>query len=208
METTETLNKLVHTILADAEAEAKILLAEAESESARVIKEAQDEAERRRQRILLEANAEAELVKKRELSRTGLKIRMDTLTAKEKLIDQAFTKALEKLQTVTKTPEYIALLENLIVEGAIGLGGGELQVQTNHNDSLQSQNFQKLEKRIYEKTKTNTTLILLPNRINCVGGTIVKTTDGSIVIDNTFEEKLARQRRELRVLIAKTIFGS
>jgi len=208
METTETLNKLVHTILADAEAEAKILLAEAESESARVIKEAQDEAERRHQRILLEANTEAELVKKRELSRTGLKIRMDILTAKEKLIDQAFSKALEKLQAITKTPEYIPILENLIVEGAIGLGGGELQVQTNHNDSLQTQNFQKLEKRIYEQTKTNTTLILLPNRINCVGGAIVKTTDGSIVIDNTFEEKLARQRRELRVLIAKTMFGS
>jgi len=208
METTETLNKLVHTILADAEAEAKILLAEAESESARVIKEAQDEAERRHQRILLEANTEAELVEKRELSRTGLKIRMDILTAKEKLIDQAFSKALEKLQAITKTPEYIPILENLIVEGAIGLGGGELQVQTNHNDSLQTQNFQKLEKRIYEQTKTNTTLILLPNRINCVGGAIVKTTDGSIVIDNTFEEKLARQRRELRVLIAKTMFGS
>ena len=208
METTETLNKLVHTILADAEAEAKILLAEAESESARVIKEAQDEAERRHQRILLEANTEAELVKKRELSRTGLKIRMDILTAKEKLIDQAFSKALEKLQAITKTPEYVTLLENLIMEGAIGLGGGELQVQTNHNDSLQTQNFQKLEKRIYEQTKTNTTLILLPNRINCVGGAIVKTTDGSIVIDNTFEEKLARQRRELRVLIAKTMFGS
>lgn len=208
METTETLNKLVHTILADAEAEAKILLAEAESESARVIKEAQDEAERRRQRILLEANAEAELVKKRELSRTGLKIRMDILTAKEKLIDQAFTKALEKLQAITQTPEYVTLLENLIVEGAIGLGGGELHVQTNHNDALQTQNFQKLEKRIIEQTKTNTTLILLPNRINCVGGAIVKTPDGSIVIDNTFEEKLARQRRELRILIAKTMFGS
>ncbi len=208
METTETLNKLIHTILADAEAEAKILLAEAESESARVIKEAQDEAERRHQRILLEANTEAELVKKRELSRTGLKIRMDILTAKEKLIDQAFSKALEKLQAITQTPEYVTLLENLIVEGAIGLGGGELQVQTNHNDSLQTQNFQKLEKRIYEQTKTNTTLILLPNRINCVGGAIVKTTDGSIVINNTFEEKLARQRRELRVLIAKTMFGS
>ena len=208
METTETLNKLVHTILADAEAEAKILLAEAESESARVIKEAQDEAERRRQRILLEANAEAELVKKRELSRTGLKIRMDILTAKEKLIDQAFTKALEKLQAITQTPEYVTLLENMIVEGAIGLGGGELHVQTNHNDALQTQNFQKLEKRIIEQTKTNTTLILLPNRINCVGGAIVKTTDGSIFIDNTFEEKLARQRRELRVLIAKTMFGS
>ena len=132
---------------------------------------------------------------------------MDVLATKEKLIEQAFAKALEKLQAFTKEPAYVSLLEHLILEGAMGLGGGELHVQTNHNDSLQVQDLRKLEKIISDRTKTETTLYLLPDRINCIGGALIKKADGSIFIDNTFEAKLARQRRELRVLVSKTLFG-
>lgn len=190
----------------EAKAEATKILAEAEEEKARIIREAQEEAERRRQRILRDIRAEGELSKRRELARTGLQTRMEILATKEKMIEQAFTVVMEKLQAFTKTPEYASLLENLIIEGAIGLGGGEIHVQTNHNDARLLQNLQKLEKLVANRIKTPTTLYLLPDRLNCIGGVRTQKADRSIMIDNTFEAKVARQRRELRLFISKMLF--
>jgi V/A-type H+-transporting ATPase subunit E len=206
METTETLDKLVHTILTDAETEAEKIIAEAEQEKDRIIQEARMEAERREQRILREAEAEAELVKRRELARTGLQIRMEMLETKEKLIEQAIANALEKLEAFTKESGYRALLEQVIVDGAVGLGGGELQVQTNEADAAKLQALQQLEKRVVEQTKTETTLKLAPERLNCIGGALIQKADGSVFIDNTFEARIERQRRETRVLIANALF--
>ncbi len=206
MEATETLEKLVRSIMSEAEAEAAKIIAKAEKEKARIIKEAQEEAERCRQSILRDIKAEGELSKRRELARTGLQTRMEILATKEKMIDQAFAAAMEKLQTFTKTPEYASLLENLIIEGAIGLGGGDIHVQTNHNDALLLHDLQKLDKFISNRIKTPTTLYLLADRLNCIGGVQIKKADGSIMIDNTFEAKVARQRRELRLLVSKILF--
>jgi V/A-type H+-transporting ATPase subunit E len=205
--TTETLDKLVQTILTDAETEAEKIIAEANQEKAQIIEEARKEAERREKRILREAEVEAELVKKRELARTGLQIRMETLETKEKLIEQAIVKALEKLRVFTKEPGYKALLEQLVVDGAVGVGGGELQVQINEADVAKLQNLPQLATRVGEQTQTETTLKLAPERLNCSGGALIKKADGSIFIDNTFEARIARQRREIRVLIANALFG-
>ncbi|MFX0204133.1 MAG: V-type ATP synthase subunit E [Candidatus Hodarchaeota archaeon] len=206
MEATETLEKLVRTIMSEAEAEAAKIIAEAENEKARIIKEAQEEAERRRQSILRDTRAEEELSKRRELARTGLQIRMEILATKERMIEQAFAAAMEKLQTFTKTPEYASLLEHLIIEGTVGLGGGDIHIQTNHNDALLLHDLQKLDQFISNRIKTPTTLYLLPDRLNCSGGVLIKKADGSIMIDNTFEAKVARQRRELRLLVSKILF--
>ena len=207
MESTETLDKLVHTILMDSETEAEKILEEAEREKAQIIREARMEAERRQQWILREAEAEAELLKRRELARTGLQIRMEMLATKEELIAQAIAKALEKLEAFTKEPGYRTLLEQLIVEGAVGLGGGELQVQTNEADASKLPNLQNLEPRITEQIKTEATLKLAPERLNCTGGVLITKADGSVYIDNTFEARIARQRREIRVLIANALFA-
>jgi vacuolar-type H+-ATPase subunit E/Vma4 len=104
-----------------------------------------------------------------------------------------------------KTKEYQPVIEKLIVDAGTVLGGGALEVVLNENDSSLPLKLSKLEKKIAEKTGAKTQLKLSKQQIKAVGVT-VKTSNGKIFVDNTFESILKRRERELRLKIARILF--
>ena len=76
----------------------------------------------------------------------------------------------------------------------------------NENDSSLPLKLNTLEKKIFDRTGVKTRLKISKQQIKAVG-VIVKTVDGRIFVDNTFEAILSRRERELRLKIARILFS-
>ncbi|MEX2739468.1 MAG: V-type ATP synthase subunit E [Candidatus Wukongarchaeota archaeon] len=201
----DVLEKMREGILSDAKAEAEEFIEKAKAEVEEILSKAEEKAQKEAQEILARGERELEAEKRRSLGKIRLAEKMRKLKAMEEHIDKAFEETLESLRELARTSDYKEILANFIVEGGIGLGGGELKVMARKED-IKDINAGQLAEVIAKETGNETTVSLSEANVNCAGGVIVQLKDGSIIIDNTFEARLERDRRDLRVKIAKILF--
>src|SRR3972149_798772 len=178
-------------------------------ESTRVITEMiLQEAQKSAEHIIQEAQKSAEhtLEKQRQLGVQRANELAQSLLKKEKLIANVLEEAKNKLRTLTESKEYIPILEKLITEAGIILGGKELEVLLNERDSTLSLKLDKLAREISEKTEFETKLRLSKEKPKVIGGAMVRTTNGKVIMDNTFDDILGRREKDLRSKIAKILF--
>src|SRR3972149_5753792 len=158
------------------------------------------------QSLLKKAQREVEVDKLSSMANAKIRANWVILSKKEKMIDNVLKEAKNKLRTLTESKEYIPILEKLIMEGGIILGGTELEVLLNEKDSALSLKLDKLAKEISEKTGFETKLRLSEEKPKVIGGAMVRTTNGKVIMDNTFDDILGRRDRDLRSKIAKILF--
>ena len=205
MSSMDVLEKMREGIISDAKAEAEEFIEKAKAEADEILSKAEEKAQRDAQEILSRGEKGLEAEKRRSLGKVRLAEKMRKLKAMEEYIDRAFDETLESLKKLTGSQDYKEILANFIVEGGIGLGGGELEVIARKEDSKDIE-VAKLADAIAKETGNATAISLSGENLNCAGGAIVQLKDGSIVIDNTFEARVDRDRRDLRVKIAKILF--
>src|SRR5690554_5665890 len=118
----EGMERIRESILAEARTQAEAIIKEAEDK----VKEMESQAEKRAEELTKNrferAEVEAQEAQKRMLSMAELELKKQSLEAKQSIIDQAFDKALEKLN---KLPEekYAAMIVSAL--GSVGIKGGE-----------------------------------------------------------------------------------
>jgi len=199
----------------------EMILQEAQKSAEDIIQEAQKSAEHTlekqrqlgvqranelAQSLLKKAQREAEVDKLRSMANTKIRTNWVILSKKEKLIANVLEEAKNKLRTLTESKEYIPILEKLITEAGIILGGKELEVLLNERDSTLSLKLDKLAREISEKTEFETKLRLSKEKPKVIGGAMVRTTNGKVIMDNTFDDILGRREKDLRSKIAKILF--
>jgi len=128
------------------------------------------------------------------------------LEKKHELIENVINQVKDELRTLIKTDKYLDVLENLILEGGIILGVTDLEVILNERDSILALELDKLAEKIGERTGTKTKITKSVKKIDAIGGAIIQTTDGKIVMNNTFEGILNISERDIRYKIAKILF--
>ena len=89
--------KIIERIKSDAEKQIKHLMAEAEKQSQTVIKTTKAEAQKEADAILSNGQLESENAKKILISKATQEVRRDMMNAREEMIEQCFSQALEKL---------------------------------------------------------------------------------------------------------------
>ncbi len=199
---TEQVEKIVKKINEDAEAEASKILQDARAQAEEVKKEAEAEADEIYKEIISRYEREAEQEKQRIVANAKLKARKAVLDAREEVIKAAFAEAERKLKELPKK-EYKEILEKLILEAVEAIGGDEV-VLTRKEDSrtISSTLLKKLsEETGFEITKAK-------EHITAIGGVVVRSSDGKIEVDNTFETRLERFKDDLRRDVAEVLFGS
>jgi vacuolar-type H+-ATPase subunit E/Vma4 len=122
------------------------------------------------------------------------------------LIISVLNEVKNRLVNLQKSERYLPVLEKLIVDAGIVLDGGTLEVMLNENDSSLPLKVNKLEKKIADETGVKSRLKISKQQIKAVG-VIVKTNDGKIFVDNTFEAIVSRRERELRLKTARILFS-
>lgn len=199
----------------------EVILQEAKNSAKHIIQEAkqsvEDIVEKQRQRgvsraseatklILKKAENETDIIKLSMTADAKMKANWTVLSKKEQCITAVINETKNRLGIFTKSKEYIPILEKLITDASIILGDKELEVLLNEQDSTLPLKFDKLSVEISEKTGVETKLRVSKERTKAIGGAVVRTTNGKVVMDNTFDDILRRREKDTRSKIAKMLF--
>ena len=206
----ESTRAITEMILEEAKKSATSILQKAK-------KSAEDTVEKQKQRgaqraneaaeiLLKKAESEAELNKLNSIANSKIKANWVILSKKETWIDNVLNEAKNELKILTQSKKYLPILEKLITEAVVILGGKELEVLLNEQDSALPLKLEDLAKEIGEKTNFKTKLRLSKEKLEVIGGAIIRTANGKVLMDNTFDDILRRREKELRSEIAKILF--
>lgn len=192
----EGMERIRESILAEARTQAEAIIKEAEDK----VKEMEIQAEKRAEELtknrLERAEVEAQEAQKRMLSMAELELKKQSLEAKQSIIDQAFDKALVKLNNLPEE-KYAAMIVTAL--GSVGIKGGEELI-------VPPQDREKFQKGLLKKIndKLGFELKLSDEDRGIQGGFIVKV-DG-VEINNSFETLLRMEREKVESEIADILF--
>jgi V/A-type H+-transporting ATPase subunit E len=201
---------MIDRILQDARKDAESIIAEARK-SAEITIERQKELGRKEasekvSSIINSAKNEVNPVREAVLTDARRRAGWMILSEKERLLEGVMDEVKVEFRAFTKTERYVPWLKKVIIEAGTVLGGGKTQVALNEHDSTLRLGLDTLSKEIEKRTGTRTDFELFKESINTLGGAIVRTVDGRVVVDNTFETILTHRERDLKPKIAKILF--
>ncbi|EHP89067.1 V-type proton ATPase subunit E [Methanotorris formicicus] len=201
------VEKITSKIMDDAKKKADEIIKKAEEEASVILKNAEEEAEKRKNTILKKGEKDAEMTKNRIIAEAKLTAKRMILEEKEKIIEMAIEKLREDLAKLPEKPEYKGILEKMIKNGAVSLGGGELIVQLNERDMglVEDEVLWKLEKEI-EEAAGKVTILKKGEPVKIIGGCIISTADGLKILNNSLEAVFERDMENIRAKITDILF--
>jgi len=198
--------EIVNRIREEGEKERERILNEAKERAKKIIEDAKAEAERSKKRAMEEEERRAETEKRRIIQTARLEARRKKWIAQEEMIKEVMNKAVEKIKEVKEKGfgeyKYDEILRNLIKVSAMSAGGGDLEVILSEEDArfISKKDLDKISKDL------GASLTLSEERVKSIGGVIVRTKDGRIAVNNTFEKRLERLSDAIRDKVAAIMF--
>jgi V/A-type H+-transporting ATPase subunit E len=196
------LAAIANEILEDVKNESVTVIRDAEKKAEKLLRDAKTEAEQSQARLLAETKEKGESDQKKTESLTELEIKNKRLQVKEEYINAVFDKALARLKQFVESENYPDFLLDFIEEAVKKIESDKLVVYVNSKDRewLANGKIDELSEKL------NVNLTLANETEICLGGCIVKTPDGNLLYDNTFEKRLQSLKPILRLEIAKILF--
>jgi len=210
MEESESKNeadRLLSAIIEQAEGEAKKRLEEADRQAQEIISAARQQAATFREQHLRELEKEADTKKlyfqqtlERERRRRELKVR-------EELINYAFERVKEELESRIGQKDYPIVLKAWIEEAVLGLRREHLYVNGSkvERSLITPALLGEVEKEVYESTGLHTKLELSPDPPLQRQGVVLRSEDARVAYDNSVEARLRRFEGRLRRMVYRRI---
>lgn len=194
--------RLQEKILEDARLQAAKNIEDAKKQADEIIKRARDEAAKKRDEIYSTAQREADERKNRLIFAASLDARKKRLEAKQQMIEAAFDRALEKINTLPYD-QYMNIILNMIVS-SIRTGEEEIILSESDKMRMKDKLADEVNKRLSAKgMKAAVTVAEETREIN--GGFILRT--GDVEVNNSFETLIKMKRDELEPEVVKALFG-
>lgn len=189
-------------ILEDVQKESEKIIREAETKAKEILKQAKTEAEKRHADSIAEAKQKSEQEYNKTKSLTAIEIRNIHLQAKEEQLNSVFDEAVAQLKKFVDSKNYSNYLLSFVEEAAKNIESDNLVIYVNSKDQklFKTSQLEDLSKKLDKK------LTLSKETIECMGGCIVKTPDGKLSHDNTFENRLQVLKPNIRVKLEKMLF--
>ena len=184
------IEKIIEKINKDSEKEIQKIHKEAEQQADTLITTAKKEAEQQAQKLIILGKTQSENTKKIIISKTSQDAKRELLKIKEDIIEDCFTQALHRLAQIQGEP-YNKFLRQQLKNSKTKLG---------ENNTI-------LISRDADKTIAEQEKIPIKGTITASGGVIIKSADGKITIDTTFDGIMKRKKAEIRVHIGKQLFS-
>ena len=192
----EGLDNISSAVLTRVSEEARKIVKDAEEKAKQEIETAKKNREIRfadeRRRIISEAEAEAARI----AAQASIAERQEILSAKSRVIADIIAKV---KKTMSSTSDETSLA-SLIKESINGLGVNEVRVYVSEKDIAVVKNILKKDKKLEAKVKA-------VEAVDCGGGAIVESIDGSLRIDNTYDTRLEMILPRVMPEINKELFA-
>lgn len=185
-----TAEKIIEQIKKDSQKEIKQILNDAEEQASSILKDAKKEAEQESDKILSDGTQQSENIKKILISKANQDTKREIMKAREEIIEECFTKAHHEL-SILRGNEYEKIVKKLIQNGRRKLGG---------KCSL-------LVSRGANKTIAEDLGISIDGKVETSGGVILKSADGRVTLDHTFDGILKREKDKIRRKVGKLLFS-
>ena len=188
----QTLKRTIDSILDQAEADILKKLESSMTDVESTFDGAVDTLEQEYDKIVLDANKEAEKIEKQLVGGADLEARNKLLLLVEESVDRVFQKAVEKIRNADRNEDYRGFIGKLLDESASILGSTDFTVYTSGADQAA---VQSLLPRFPGSS-------LAPSQLDCMGGIKAVSKDGSMTFDNTIDARLDRMKPLIRKEIA------
>jgi len=182
--------KIIQQIKKDSDKEIKEIIKEAEKQAKTIVDSAKKEAETEANKILSNGKTRSENLKKILVSKANQDSKKEIMNAKEKIIDECFTKAHHEL-SIMKGKNYEKVVTKLMQDGCKKLGS----------------NCTVLVSRDADKQIAKNLGLSVSGNIESAGGVILKSADGRVTLDHTFDGILKRDKDKIRIKVGKLLFS-
>lgn len=202
-------NQLIKGIEKDARNEAEGIIAAAEEVAANrrtsgklqldsIMKEAQENA---KQRVME--------IKRNNGSTIVMETRRLRLRVRDRIINQVLKLVKEGLKKMTGNPEYTAVLQDLIVEAAIGLNLDRASVNASEieRNKIDDQTLKRAEKEFKTLTGREISLEIASEPPLPSQGIVLTSPDKRIAFNNQVATRMLRYQSEIRKMISRELFN-
>jgi V/A-type H+-transporting ATPase subunit E len=211
---TDGVRKIIEEIEKSTEQKCSEILSEAKEKVEAVLNEARKKASDEEGTILARGEQEARRESQRILAEARIKARREKVKAQEGVVQKSFDTARKTLLKMAEEKkaagiEYRDVLERLIRESAVSSGIQSLEVLVNPRDrSLASQDvLSRIASQAGKELGIPMSLDISDEPLACMGGVVVRSNDGKVRVENTFESRIERFREAIRTQVAKELFS-
>jgi len=200
--------ELCQKIAEDSRNQAAEILRRAEEKVSARLSGARQEAARAEGEILGQADRDAARDVKRVISKAQLESRKLELLGRETPITEVVRQVSARIAKLRSEPGYSDILKRLIIDGVTHIGEKEVELLVAQEDrgTLTKAFMRQLADELAQRGAAGVSLSLSEDTIRETG-VVVRSRTGKIEIHNTLEGRIRRMHRDLRLLIAKEIFG-
>ena len=197
-------DKIVSSIMSEAQGKADIIMQEANAEIATINADAEKTAESEKNKILENGKKQSDMRYQQIISEAKMNARRAKLGAKEEVIEAAFNQATGELKAKAADgdDDYKDSLAKMIQEAASEIGHNDLIIHLNEADT----NTFKQDLSSGDSFEIDGIKFTLGEPIKAIGGAILKTSNGDIEVNNTIEARLERYKSILRSEVAEVLF--
>lgn len=192
----------------EADDKAKSILDGAEQEAESILEKAEADAEKRRQEILQDGKRSAEQERQRILADAKLQAKKMKWAAREEIINEAMEDAKTRIKETRKKGSYDGrdykdILLSLIKDAVSSAGGSEMIVKVGKEDTsyISQEDLDELSDEM------DASLTFSDEHVGGLGGVVVRTSDGEIEVNNTFDKRFERLGKDIRANVATVLFG-
>ena len=198
----ENLKVLSRAVLNDVQGEAEQILDQARTKIEGIRRRAKEQAEAERDKILEQASVEAERMRSQAVATSQLKARTMVLEQREKLLEEVFETAKQRLSSVLRGSDYEKTAQRLLEEAIHQLSAESAVVRADEETmkALSTSVIEKISKEMQIKIK-------LGDPLEKGLGVIAETEDGHRQYDNTLETRLKRMQDTLRSSVYRILMG-
>ena len=198
-------SKFTEDILKSAREKAESIVREAQTESQRASEEAKIAISREAEGIVRNARAEADAVKRREISEARHRVKLREQKEKDQIMKDVLDQVRKRTsQVVAEEATYMPLLTHLIESGLHELGDKSALVHLNKADlkrmptSLEGKIGRSIEHVKVEWSK---------EPIDAMGGAIISSLNGKIRIVNTLDQRFEALEPKLLIEARASLFS-
>jgi len=176
------------------------IIAGQEEEIKQIKKEVNEKIKQLTETIIEEAKTRAEAEFQKEKAKQELDLRLKITKFRDEIVEELIEKSKNKIVLLAKTKKYENSLAKLIEEAAVTLKEPELKLYCRKEDRsiLTKQFLDNIVGKLKKDRKFAVKFNVSDSNIKGMGGVIIKTSDGKISINNTYERRIERFFEELR----------
>lgn len=186
-------DKIIERIKKDSNATIKEIIENAKTEAESIRKSHEKETKKTIESIRQNYEKEASVIRNMLISGARIEAKRQKLNMREEIINECLNRGKKRLSE-TKGKQYEEFLKSRVTEGIKNIGK-DIVVDYPEKDK-------KIVEKIVSELRAD-----LGHSIDTIGGVVVKSKNGKIRVDNTFEGIIKRNERQIRKGVSEILFG-